>query len=44
MINDFKDYDKQPYQFRVYGGENEKSENVYWIYSNYYVVPDNFIL
>lgn len=40
----FYDYSKQPYNFRLYGGESPTSDEVEWIYSSYFVIPDNLLL
>lgn len=37
-INDFKDYEKQPYKFRLYGGNTPNAELVEWIYSSDLVI------
>lgn len=37
-INDFKDYEKQPYKFRLYGGNTPDAELVEWIYSSDLVI------
>lgn len=37
-VNDFKDYKKQPYKFRLYGGNTPNADLVDWIYSSDLVI------
>lgn len=37
-VNDFKDYKKQPYKFRLYGGNTPNADLVNWIYSSDLVI------
>lgn len=38
-IKEFKGYKKQPYRFRVYGGDTPDAELVNWIFSSDIVIP-----
>lgn len=37
-VNDFKDYKKQPYKFRLYGGNTPDADLVDWVYSSDLVI------
>lgn len=37
-VNDFKDYKKQPYKFRLYGGNTPNADLVDWVYSSDLVI------